>query len=199
MKHFVIAIAGDYGSQRRDVGMRLAEKLNVEFYDRDIVNEVAEKMGISLAEASEIDEIVSKKISVLSVLSNNDGNYMSHQVINNQEKVIQKLAERESCIIIGRCANYVLRDRDDVLKVKIYAPAEKRVNYILNIYPDMTYEKALSLLKKKDKQREAYHNYVTGKSSGDLNEQHIMYNSAAFTIDEIVDMLYEIIMKRFGD
>lgn len=199
MKHFVVAIAREYGSQGAEIGRKLANKLGVEYYDRNLVNEAAKELGISEKEVAVIDESILKKSNpVMSAMGFDEGN-ISDDLIAVQSEIIRKLADRESCIIIGRCANYVLKDRDDCIGVFIYAPFDKRVDHIMSTHTEYSRRKAASVIEKMDRIRKNYYYYVTGNDRKDIYEQQVMCDSNIFGVDGTVDMLYDMIMRQFGE
>ncbi|MBO6142218.1 MAG: cytidylate kinase-like family protein [Lachnospira sp.] len=199
MKHFVVAIAREYGSQGAEIGRKLADRLGVTYYDSILVNEAAHKLGINEKELAVIDECISRKKALVKSLPGLDEGNMSDELIEAQSDIIRRLAERESCVIIGRCANYVLKDRDDCLSVYIYAPFEKRVDHIMSVHPEYSRRKAKNLVEKMDRTRRNYYYYVTGKDRDTIYEQQIMCDSNIFGVDGTVELLENTIKRQFAD
>ena len=123
MKHFVVTIGREFGSLGRAAGKQLSEELGVEFYDRDLVRKAAEQLGIYPYKLNDID---ASRPSVLSQYL--FGSTDVDRLIDVQSQMIEKLAEEESCIIIGRCADYILRDRKDCLNVFICLTSHSPAN-----------------------------------------------------------------------
>lgn len=198
MKHFVVAIGREYGSQGAEIGRKLAYELGVNYYDRDLVNQAAHELKIDAGELDAVDEAVSKKVSGFDFLHGLDQMYLSDKLIAAQSDIIERLADRESCIIIGRCANYILKDREDLLSILIYAPYEKRVEHIAQSQ-GISVKKAMQQVDQMDRRRRNYYNYVTGKDRNEIFERQIMMDSSIFGIDGTVEILKDIVMKRYAD
>ena len=130
MDKYVITIARQYGSGGKTIGEMLSKKLGVEYYNKDLILKASEESGINVSLFANADEknkglfsIFKKKKYGGEVLSPSDPNFTSEEnLFNYQAKIIKELAEKESCIIIGRAADYILRDRNDVLSVFVHAP-----------------------------------------------------------------------------
>ena len=124
MKHFIVNIGCEYGSGGPDIGRMAAESLGIPFYDRDLVDQVVEKLGV---DRDLVEKADSGKENVKYEFDTTFGpRYanLTNRVIYTQFEVIHKLAAKSSCVIIGRCSNYILKDRDDCLNIFVYAPDE---------------------------------------------------------------------------
>ena len=130
MKHMVITIGCEYGAGGPQIGRFIADALGIEFYDRDIVDKVVEETGVSrdLVEKTDVDANV--KFEVDTSLGPRYLN-LTNRVIYVQFDVIRQMAEKSSCVIIGRCADYILKERKDTLKVFLCAPKETRIRFVL--------------------------------------------------------------------
>lgn len=131
MKHFIINIGCEYGSGGPDIGKMVAESLGIPFYDRDLVDQVVEKLGVDrdLVEKADSGE-ENVKYEFDTTFGPRYAN-LTNRVIYTQFEVIHKLAAKSSCVIIGRCSNYILKDRDDCLNIFVYAPEEYKVKHIM--------------------------------------------------------------------
>lgn len=130
MKHIVITVGCECGSGGPEIGKALAESFGVEYYDRDLVDKVVEKLGIERSLVEKADTGASVKHSFDTKFGPKYAN-LTNVVISNQFDVIEGLAEKSSCVIIGRCSDYILKDRNDCLNIFIYAPFEERVKTIM--------------------------------------------------------------------
>lgn len=196
LEHFVVTIGREYGSKGAEIGKKLAESLGVNYYDRDLVDKAANELGIEVEIVNEVDETISKRISGFDTAYGIDHRYLSNKLIDAQSSIIEKVADRESCIIIGRCANYVLRDRKDCINVLIYAPFEVRVHNIMEC--GMSKKEAEKLVEKVDKKRRDYYWHVTGKERNELHDRQFMFDSNILGIDGTVEELKNIIINLYG-
>lgn len=143
-KKYIVTIARQFGSLGRPIAMRMSEKLGVEFYDRDIVEEAAKKLNLPVSKIDEIEESAKKKVPSNSFRRmmyplGTQADELQDKLFEAQENIIKFLAERESCIIVGRCSDFILADETNLLRIYIYAPYEERVkNCVNNLKMDET-------------------------------------------------------------
>jgi cytidylate kinase len=192
----VITIGRQYGCGGREICKKLSEKLNIPFYDRELIEYAAAKSGISSDVLEQYDEKATN--SLLYSLSLNSYTYvnasvstmhlpLNDQLYISQSEVIKQLADKGPCIILGRCSDYVLKDRDDVLKVFIHCDMDSRIENIVNRF-GLPKSKAVELIKKTDKRRASYYNYYTHRKWGDLSNFDFVVNSKV-GIEKVVDMI----------
>lgn len=189
MKDKIITIGREFGSGGKEIGMKLAEKLGIPCYDKEIVEQVAIESGLLKEEIEKKGEYLSAsgKMSTIFTLYNLYSNMTKDDIIwHAQVKVIKELAEKGPCVIIGRCADYILRERKDVYNIFIYSDIDKRTERIANLYKDVSPEK---LIKEKDKKRAAYYRHFTEMEWGEARHYDICLNSAALGIDKCVDII----------
>lgn len=192
-KHVVITIAREYGSGGRYVGKLIANKLGIKFYDKNLIAKVAEKTGLS-------EEYIEQNEQQRNVLSNfNNGYYAS---LNNaddlfikESEIIKELAEKESCVIIGRCADFILKDRDDVLKVFIYSNMDNKVKRATEIY-GLDKSKAKKEIKRIDKLRGNHYKYYTEKEWNDYENYDICINSDILGVEKSADLICEMVEEK---
>ena len=196
MKHFVVAIGREFGAQGCDIAEKLAEKLGVKLYDRQLVEEAAKKLEMDEHTVQKADEVSAKDIEGLKTTYGVGNFYLSTQVLDAQADIIERVAQNESCIIMGRCADYILKDRDDCLKIYIYAPFDVRTKHIAEKY-DMSMFSAKRLVRQMDEKRDTYYKYVTGNRRGEHDGKDAMFDSSIMGVDGTVDMLLEMINKKF--
>ncbi|KQC84483.1 AAA family ATPase [Butyribacter intestini] len=197
MNHFVVAIGREFGAQGCDIAEKLAEKLGVKLYDRQLVEEAAKKLEMDEHTVQKADEVSAKDIEGLKTTYGVGNFYLSTQVLDAQADIIERVAQNESCIIMGRCADYILKDRDDCLKIYIYAPFDVRTKHIAEKY-DMSMFSAKRLVRQMDEKRDTYYKYVTGNRRGEHDGKDAMFDSSIMGVDGTVDMLLEMINKKFG-
>ena len=197
MKHFVVAIGREFGAQGCDIAEKLAEKLGVKLYDRQLVEEAAKKLEMDEHTVQKADEVSAKDIEGLKTTYGVGNFYLSTQVLDAQADIIERVAQNESCIIMGRCADYILKDRDDCLKIYIYAPFDVRTKHIAEKY-DMSMFSAKRLVRQMDEKRDTYYKYVTGNRRGEHDGKDAQFDSSITGVDGTVDMLLEMINKKFG-
>ena len=197
MNHFVVAIGREFGAQGCDIAEKLAEKLGVKLYDRQLVEEAAKKLEMDEHTVQKADEVSAKDIEGLKTTYGVGNFYLSTQVLDAQADIIERVAQNESCTIMGRCADYILKDRDDCLKIYIYAPFDVRTKHIAEKY-DMSMFSAKRLVRQMDEKRDTYYKYVTGNRRGEHDGKDAMFDSSIMGVDGTVDMLLEMINKKFG-
>ena len=164
----VITIARGYGSGGKTVGKMLSKELNIPFYDREILYMASDDSGINLNLFQKNDEEINIGLFDSSTKKYNgglippeDSKFTSKEnLFNYQAKIIKSLAEKESCIIVGRCADFILKDYDNVIKVFIWAPHETCVNTIMDMFA-MSEKDADKKIRKIDKHRSEYYHYYT--------------------------------------
>ena len=127
MKQYVITISRQFGSMGRTIAKQMAEELNIDFYDRDIVEETAKRMGLPVSTVSATEENANSKYFKRQYPLGMGVSNMQDEIFSIQRNIIEDLAKKESCIIVGRCAESILADVENRLNVYIYAPFERRL------------------------------------------------------------------------
>lgn len=197
MKHFVVNIGCEYGSGGPDIGKLIADSLGVPCYDRDLVDKVVDQLGVDR-------ELVEKADSGDKVKYEFDTSFgpryanLTNRVIYTQFEVIQKFAAKSSCIIIGRCGNYILKDRDDCLNIFIYAPEEYRVKHIME-QKGVSEKEAAELVKYNDGMLHSRYEYMTNSSMSDCHTRHMMIDSSVLGLSETAKYIMQLIDLRFED
>lgn len=197
MDKFVITIARSYGSGGKQIAKRLAKALDVKYYDRDLIKNVSEKTGINEALFNLADETHKKKnpfkkyISKKSVTPDSDEYLSKENLFNLQADYIRHLADsEESCIIVGRCANHVLRDYPNVVNVFIHADHQ---NCIKNVkeYNGVDDIEAEVLIEKFDRERANYHKYFTNSEWNDARNYDLCLDTSKVDFDKCVKIIIE--------
>ena len=197
MQQYVVTITRQFGSLGRPIARELSELLHIEYYDRDIVEETAKKMGIPVSVVSEQEE-VSKSLFGNMVFPLGTGTSSQQQEIFNQQvRIINEIASKESCIIVGRCSDYILRNQKNVINVFIYAPYEARYRNCVDVLK-MDAEEAKKMIAKVDRARDAYHKSFAKFLPSDYNHKDIMIDSSMAGIKGTANILATAVRERFG-
>lgn len=196
MGYSVITISREYGSGGRNIGQAVAEKLGYEFYDNALVDKIAKESGFAEEIIKDAGEYATSGNSFLfslsmSNLSEINMPSISYQIYAVQRKIITELAEKGNCVIVGRCADYILKNREDVLNVFISADMEFRKNRIINVYKEGG-NKPEKMLRDKDKKRKTYYRYYTDSEWGMSHNYHICLDSSKFGIEKCAEIISDI-------
>lgn len=197
MSNYVITIARSYGSGGRTLGRMLAEELGVKYYDRELLRLASDDSGINEGLFGKADEKlkstalfkVAKKAYTGEVIPPDSDEFVTNDnLFNYQAKVIKSLAEEESCIIIGRCADYILKDVPNVIRLFCYAPLkdcierEKKLNALNE-------KDIVKKIQKIDKHRAEYYKYYTGNEWNDARNYDICINTASMSYEELIKVV----------
>ena len=190
----IITISREFGSGGRFIGEEVAKKLGIAYYDKNIINEIAEKSGLSPEYIQENAELSSKKGLFAYVFAGRDvtGKSVEDLVYEAQRKVILELAEKESCVIIGRNADYILKDRDDVLNVFIHGDIPEKIQRITRLY-NVEEQKAVKMMVDIDKRRMANYNFYTNQKWGKADNYTLCLNSSQLGYDRCEKIIMECI------
>lgn len=193
MNNRIITISREFGSGGRTIGKEAAAKLGIPCYNQKLIEKIAEKSGLSKEYIRECGEYAPSSNWLNNALIGRDFNGHSQQdtLWMMQTSIITDLAEKEPCVIVGRCADYILRDKADCLKVFIHASMEYRAERIVKVYGERE-ESPEQRLKDKDKRRAAYHRFYTDMKWGDAKNYHISLDSGKFGIDKCVDIILQL-------
>ena len=200
----VITLGRQLGSNGKLIGKALAEKLGYKFYDKDLIARVAKESGLSENLFDEMNEKPTSSLLyslVMGVQSSKGLYYQYNDMLNGdslfrlQADVIKSIANEGPCIIVGRCADYILRDNPNLIKLFLYASTEERVKTLM-ARDNMSEKEARSAVNKADKRRSNYYNFYTNNSWGNVNNYHLCLDTASLTQDECVNLLYSYIKER---
>ena len=196
MKQYVVTISRQFGSMGRTIAQLMAWDLDVNFYDRDIVEETAKRMGLPISVISAKEEnansVYFKRQYPLGMgLSN-----MQDEIFSIQKNIIEDLAKKESCIIVGRCADSILADMENRLSVYIYAPYEKRFANCTKILK-MEEKVARRMIREVDRSRELYHRRYCPEYTDPFSNRDLLIDSSRFGIEKTAEMLSEIVRDLF--
>ena len=175
----IITISREFGSGGRFIGEEVAKKLGFACYDKNIIGQIAEKSGLAPEYIRESAELSPKKGLFAYAFAGRDitGKSVEDLVYETQRKVILELAEKESCVIIGRNADFILKDRDDVLNVFIYGDLPEKVERICRLY-HVSEQEAVRMMADIDKRRMTNYNFYTEQKWGKASNYTVCLNSS---------------------
>lgn len=192
-KQVIITISREYGSGGRYVGKLIADKLGIKLYDKEFVEKVAKETGLS----EEYIENNEQKRDILESLKNGyySGLDNSDELFIKESELIKQVAQEESCVIIGRCANFILKDKENVIKVFIYSNMEDKIKRATKIY-GLNAKKAEKEIKRIDKLRANHYKYYTESEWSDNSNYDICINSDTFGVEKTADLICEMLKEK---
>lgn len=202
---YVITIARGYGSGGRTMGKLLAEELGINYYDRELLRLASDESGINEALFNKSDEtlrnsllykISRKEFTGQSIPPDSDDFISNDNLFNYQAKVIKGLADQESCVIVGRCADYILRDRDNVVKLFVHASLDDCVARLEDLY-SLSRSELEKKIKKTDKRRADYYKYFTGRDWHNAENYDLCLNSQQLGYDKCIEIVKTYLRVRF--
>ncbi len=203
-KKVIITIARQYGSGGREIGETVAEKLGIPLYDKELIAEAASKGKLDEGVLRHADESAANSLLyTLAMGSNILGATMqfgykmplNDKLFILQSDVIKECAAKGSCVIIGRCADYVLRDEKNLLRVFIYGDIDHRQQRIKERHPEVKPSQIIDVINKTDKRRASYYNFYTGNKWGKYDNYDIAINSSTLGIDGTAEIIFEYAKK----
>lgn len=191
-KNMIITISREYGSGGRQVGKKLAETLGIPFYDNELISLAAEKSGLSKdyfkdSEGSTVGNIL-LSLSTLASPTEVYGLPLNEKVFLVQSTVIKEVAAQGPCVIVGRCADYILQDYENCVNVFIHADMEDRVARAINEY-GVSQKNIENVILKTDKKRASYYSYFTNKKWGNVNNYELVISTSKIGIDHVVEVI----------
>ncbi len=202
MQKNIITISREYGSGGRIIGQKLADKLNIPFYDKEIINMVAQERGFTkeIIEANEenmtgslLFNLVNNLPRANSIFSGNNVT-LQDELFLSQVKIIRELASKGPCVIIGRGADHILKERPDCLNLFIHADLDYRIKRVME-YEDVLAEEAHKHILKQDKTRSFHYQYYTDEKWGDSRNYHLCVDSGTLGIDKCVAIVEDLYMN----
>ena len=184
-KKIVITISREYGSGGHYVGELLAKRMGINFYDKNLINLISKKSGLS----KEYVEENSQKLASFKYIDNNDD-----RIFIAEEKVIKDLAMKESCVIVGRCADYILKDNKDTIKVFLYSSSQDKVKRAVKYY-NLEEDKALKEINKINSERAKHYKYYTNRDWYDFANYDIALNVDYLGVEKTAELLEQVIRE----
>lgn len=190
-KKIVITIAREFGTNGHEMGLILAERLGLPFYDKDILTKAAHEIGIDVDKVKEADESVNSRI-LKPIFGFSVGfGEEEDRLFQAEEKVIRQVAQ-ESCIIIGRLSDYILKDDPDCIRVYIYAPFEERVKMIAKKYK-ISDEESRKLVRRMDQTRNNFYSYYSNGKWEHSSGKDLILNRSTISLEDCVDMIAHLV------
>lgn len=186
----IITINREYGSGGRYVGRLIADKLGIKFYDKDLVKMVSKEAGLS-------EEFIEENDQKREWGSNFNANYNNDDKLFEAEtKVINQIAEKESCVIIGRCADYILKDKENTIKIFIYSTQQDKINRAVKYY-NINEKTALKEINKVNKERAKHYKYYTNKEWHKMDNYDLAFNSDYLGVEKTADIISNIVLEKY--
>ena len=199
--HKVITIAREFGSGGREIGEKLAQKLGIEFYDKKLISLASQKSGIREDLFENADEQPTNSLlyslamgahTMSSAFFQYDDTLTNDKLFLIQSDIIRSLAREKSCVIVGRCGNYLLRNEPHAISVFIHADYESRLARIEKLY-QLSESEAKDLIKRTDKKRKSYFEFYTSQAWGMAKNYDFSLNSSLLGVDGTVDLIAELV------
>lgn len=204
MRNIIITISREYGSGGRFIGQNVSQKLDIPFYDRALIDLVSQKIGL------EKDYIEAKEEELQNDNVFFNAFYKKHftspfaekvtyskldKIYNAQSNIIKDISKNHPCIIVGRCADFILRENKNCMNIFIHANEESRIKRIIEEY-DINREKALKKIEKTDQYRANYYRYYTSREWGEMKNYHLTIDSSFLKIDKAVEIIIKAIKLK---
>lgn len=196
MKNRIITISREFGSGGRTIGRQAAKRLGIPCYDQELIEKISQESGLAEDYIQEKGEYEAYGSWLANAFSGRDYRGLSLQdyLWSAQSKVIRELAGKGPCVIVGRCADYVLRDEADCLKVFVHADIEKRAERIVRVYGESE-DLPEKRLRDKDKRRKAYYQFYTNMEWGSVSNYHISLDSGALGIERCTGLIVSLFAR----
>ena len=190
----IITVSREFGSGGRFIGEEVAKKLGIAYYDKNIIGQIAEKSGLSPEYIQENAELSPKKGLFAYAFSGRDitGKSVEDMVYEAQRNIILELAEKEPCVIIGRNADYILKDREDVLNVFIHGDMPEKIKRITGLY-NVKEKEAVKMMTDTDKRRRTNYNFYTDQNWGKASNYTLCLNSSQLGYDRCEMIIMECV------
>lgn len=201
MRRQIITISREFGSGGRTIGKEVAQRLGVPCYDKELVKQVATETGLDEGYVEQKGEDAPGSSWLACAFSARGGQgALTGLSVDDflwavQHRVIRELAEKGPCVFVGRCADYILRERQDCLHVFVHADPEVRADRIVRLYGESE-KKPAKRLEEKDKKRRTYYKYYTGQEWGMSQNYHLCLDSGALGLDTCVDLIVGLVEKE---
>ena len=207
-KKIVITIARQFGSGGREIGERVAEILGIPLYDKEMIKDAAEAGELDEGVIREVEETATNSLLYTLAMGSNVLGTTAHfgykMPLNDrlfilQSEIIKNYASQGSCVIIGRCSDYVLRERDDVFRIFIYGDIEHRRQRVAERHPEIKPGAIIDIINKTDKRRMSYYNFYTGNKWGKYDNYDMAINSSTLGIEHAAQLIVASAQKLMED
>ena len=200
MQNFVITIGCEYGAKGNAIGKKIAQDLGIPVYDRETVDAIIDEVGIPQDIMDKVESgltIAGKGVEGQERGSFSKLSALTERAIHVQKQIIRKLAARESCVFIGRSADYILKGQENMLSVFVYAPDEVRIANVMKSH-NLSEKDAKLLISEKDKRYHIRHLAFTGSNRGDRHNRNLLVDSSMLGVDGTAEYI-EILAKKVFD
>lgn len=197
MEKFTITITREFGSLGRSIAKELSRELGVEFYDRDIVEEVAQKLNLPISQVSDEEEKSKHSFWPRMFPLGTDEDYIQDIIFDVQRDIILNLARKSSCILVGRCSDYLLEHEKNNINIFIYAPYEKRLENCVETL-EMTESEAKRMIASVDRARNIYHKKYAGFLPNDPEHKNLMIDSSLLGVTGTAALIADMVRKLYG-
>ena len=203
-KKIIITIARQYGSGGREIGEKVAKLLDIPLYDRELIADAAAKGNLNEEVIKNSEESAANSLLyTLAMGSNVLGTTMhfgykmplNDKLFILQSEIVKEYASRGSCVVIGRCADYVLRDEPNILRLFIYGDLDHRTARIQSRHPELKSSQIIDVINKTDKRRSSYYNFYTGNKWGKYDNYDVAINSSTLGIDGTAELIASLAKK----
>lgn len=195
MDNFVITVSRQFGSLGRPIAQKIAHKLNIEYYDRDLIEKAASIMNEDMRTVSPLDENIKLPFAnALFPLGLGTGS-AHRRLFKVQESLIRECVAKSNCLIVGRCADYILKDYKRRFSVMIYAPLEERIKNSVNELRIPEYE-VTDYVKEIDRARDSYHKFFTDEKLDTVKYRDMLIDSSTMSQDEIADCIIDVARRK---
>lgn len=199
-KKFIVTITRQFGSLGRPIAHKMSEKIGIEFYDRDIVDQAAKKLELPVSVVDQMEESAAQNHANpffrMKYPLGKGTSDKQDKIFQAQQNIIKFLAEKESCIIVGRCADFTLRNMENAMHVYIYADYEARLRHCIEDL-HLEEDEAKKMIADVDAARASYHMHYAGFLPNDERHKDILINSSFLGVDGTADYLVEAVRRKF--
>ncbi|WP_415967528.1 AAA family ATPase [Faecalitalea cylindroides] len=200
-KTITITISRQFGSNGREIGRKLAEYLDIGYYNKEIMEKIAKDMGVSSDFFNEDNQNEDGLYSISNRKLRSFGSIaelsVNSQVFERATDLICGIAQRESSVIVGRCADYILKDNPDTISVFCFSDLEERIRFSINEY-DVPAKKAKKIVQEKDMKRARFYEFHTNQKWGDAKNYSLLINTSKMSTDEVVEIIAALYDKKAG-
>lgn len=196
MEQYTITITRQFGSMGQMIAKKMSEILGIEYYDHEILKKVAAQTGMLESTIEDEEERAENRFEFMGFSFGHQTSDVQDKIFKVQEQIIMELAEQQSCIIVGRCADYILRDFPNVVNIYIYAPEDDRIETCIERY-NIPEREAKRRIEDMDEARIAYHMRYAGYAPDDLKHKDILINSSFLGFEGTAQYLCECIKEKF--
>lgn len=200
-KTITITISRQFGSNGREIGRKLAEYLDIGYYNKEIMEKIAKDMGVSSDFFNEENQNEDGLYSISNRKLRSFGSIaelsVNSQVFERATDLICGIAQRESSVIVGRCADYILKDNPDTISVFCFSDLEERIRFSINEY-DVPAKQAKKIVQEKDMKRARFYEFHTNQKWGDAKNYSLLINTSKMSTDEVVEIIAALYDKKAG-